>query len=261
MIGAIIGDYAGSAYEFNRTQDYNFPMITSGNSITDDSIMTIAAMDAILHGKEYGERFHYWGNKYPNPQGGYGASFVEWLRSDNPKPYNSFGNGSAMRVSPTGWAFDTLDETLQEAQKSAECTHNHIEGIKGAMAVASAIYHVRNGKNKEFLKRYIEKEFGYDLSRKLSEIRPTYRFYENCMRTVPEAIICYLESTSFEDAIRLAVSLGGDSDTLACITGSIAEADRAYKIPSEIKAAAFSTMPTELIDIVEQFYSKYNGKS
>jgi ADP-ribosylglycohydrolase len=258
MIGAIAGDYAGSSYEFRNTHNYDFPMVTPDGSITDDSIMTVAVMEAILLGKPYGERLRYWGNKYPNPKGGYGASFAAWLRSDNPKPYRSFGNGSAMRVSPVGWAFETLEETLREAQKSAQCTHNHPEGIKGAMAVASAIYHVRSGKSKEYLKQYVEKVFAYDLSRKLSDIRPAYGFNETCQRTVPEAIACYLESSGFEDAVRLAVSLGGDSDTLACIAGSIAEADPAYQIPQQVVDAAFSTMPAELQHVVEQFYSKFN---
>ncbi|MDR2286963.1 MAG: ADP-ribosylglycohydrolase family protein [Prevotellaceae bacterium] len=258
MIGAIVGDYVGSAYEFNNTHDYDFEIITLESSITDDSIMTIAVMDAVLQDKPYGDRLWYWGNKYPNPKGAYGGSFAAWLRNKNPQPYNSFGNGSAMRVSAIGWAFDTLGKTLQEAQKSAECTHNHPEGIKGAQAVASAIYHVRNGKSKERLKQYIEKEFGYNLSRKLSDIRPNYRFNESCMQTVPEAIICYLESSGFEDAICLAVSLGGDSDTIACITGSIAEADPACAMPAQVMDAAFSTMPAELQKIVKQFYSKFN---
>ena len=257
MKGAIVGDYVGSAYEFRRTKSCDFSMVTPESSITDDSIMTIAVMDAILHGMPYGKRLHYWGNKYPNPKGGYGGSFAVWLRSDNPKPYYSFGNGAAMRVSPVGWVFPTLKETLREAQKSAQCTHNHSEGIKGAMAVASAIYHVRNGKSKAFLRQYVEKEFGYDLSRNVADIRPTYGFDETCQGTVPEAITCYLGSSGFENAIRLAVSLGGDCDTLACITGAIAEADRTYKIPSELKEAAFSTIPTELKHIVEQFYSKF----
>jgi ADP-ribosylglycohydrolase len=258
MKGAITGDYAGSVYEFNNTHDYNFEMITPESSITDDSIMTIAVMDAILQGKPYGECLHYWGNKYPSPKGYYGASFSAWLRCADLKPYHSWGNGSAMRVSPVGWAFDTLKDTLREAQKSAKCTHSHPEGIKGAKAVASAIYLRRTGKDRDDIKRYVEEEFGYDLSRKLSDIRPNYRFYGSCMQTVPEAIICYLESTDFEDAIRLAVSLGGDSDTIACITGAIAEADSAYKIPAELKNAAFATLPTELRNIVEQFYLKYN---
>ncbi|MDR3365956.1 MAG: ADP-ribosylglycohydrolase family protein [Prevotellaceae bacterium] len=258
MIGAIVGDYAGSAYEFHSTHDYCFPIITPDSGITDDSIMTVAIMDAILQGKPYGERLRYWGNKYPTPKGGYGGSFAAWLRSEKPQPYNSFGNGSAMRVSPIGWVFEMLKETLREAQKSAQCTHNHSDGIKGAMATAAAIYYVRNGKSKEFLRQYVEKEFGYNLSRTLSDIRPSYGFNESCQGTVPEAIICYLESSGFEDAIRLAVSLGGDSDTLACITGAIAEAGYADGISAQLVEAAFSTMPEELKNIVEQFYSKFN---
>jgi ADP-ribosylglycohydrolase len=179
--------------------------------------------------------------------------FAKWLQSEHPKPCNSYGNGSAMRVSPVGWVFLSLKETLSEAQKSAECTRNHPEGIKGAMAVTSAIYHVHNGKSREFLKQYIEKEFSYDLSRQLSDIRPAYGFNESCQRTVPEAIICYLECPGYEDAIRLAVSLGGD--TLACIAGAIAEADSACIIPAQVMEAAFSTMPAELQNIVEHFYS------
>jgi ADP-ribosylglycohydrolase len=257
MLGAIIGDYVGSAYEFSNTHDYAFPMITGESSITDDSIMAIAAMDAILQGKPYGERFRYWGNRYPHPKGGYGASFAAWLRSDNPQPYYSFGNGAAMRVSPVGWAFPTLEETLREAQKSAACTHSHPEGIKGAQAVAAAIFLTRSGHNKSSVKRYVEKEFGYNLSRRLSDIRPAYGFNETCQGTVPEAITCYMESSDFEDAIRLAVSLGGDSDTLACITGAIAEADHACRIPVQVMEAAFSTVPAELRVIVEQFYAAF----
>ncbi|MDH6308106.1 ADP-ribosyl-[dinitrogen reductase] hydrolase [Dysgonomonas sp. PFB1-18] len=257
MLGAIIGDYVGSAYEFDNTNNYSFDLITPESEITDDSILTLAIADAILQGKPYAERLHYWGNKYPNPMGSYGGSFGSWLRSDNPQPYNSWGNGSAMRVSPIGWAFDTLEEVQREAQRSAQCTHNHPEGIKGAMAVASAIFLTRNGESKEYLKHYIEKNFDYNLSRKLAQIRPTYQFYENCMQTVPEAIICYLESNSFEDAIRLAVSLGGDSDTIACITGSIAEATPDCGIPMEVMSAALSTVPSDLKAVFDSFYSKY----
>jgi ADP-ribosylglycohydrolase len=256
MLGAIIGDYVGSTYEFNPTKDYNFHLITPESDITDDSIMTVAIADAILHKKGYAESMRYWGNKYPNPKGSYGGSFGVWLQSPNPQPYYSFGNGSAMRVSPIGWLYDTLDETLREAKKSAQCTHDHPEGMKGAMAVAAAIYHVRTGKSKDFLKQYIEKEFGYDLSRKLSDIRPDYRFYESCMQTVPEAIICYLESNGFEDAIRLAVSLGGDADTLACITGSIAGSDYTCGIPIPLLEAAFSKVPEDIKNIIGEFYTE-----
>ncbi|MDR1197543.1 MAG: ADP-ribosylglycohydrolase family protein [Prevotellaceae bacterium] len=261
MTGAIIGDYVGSVYEFDNTHDYDFQMITPESSITDDSIMTIAVMDAILQGKSYGESLYYWGNKYPNPPGGYGSAFYKWLKSENPKPYYSFGNGAAMRVSPVGWAFSTLDETLSEAKKSAECTHNHPEGIKGAQAVAASIYILRNGGDKQDVKNFVEERFGYDLSRRLADIRPTHTFNESCMDTVPKAIICYMESSCFTDAIRLAVSLGGDSDTLACITGSIAEAHSHYEMPIELIEAAFNTVPNELKDIFYNFQETIrNGK-
>lgn len=246
MIGAIIGDYVGSAYEFANTKDYNFELITPESEITDDSIMSIAIAHAIYNGRDYASSMRYWGNKYPNPKGSYGGSFGAWLRSSNPQPYNSWGNGAAMRVSAIGWAFDTLEDVQREAQRSAMCTHNHSEGIKGAMSVAAAIYLVRKGKSKEELKQYIEKNFGYDLSRKTADIRKVYQFNESCQGTVPEAIICYLESSSFVDSIRLAVSLGGDSDTLACITGSIAEAEASCAIPTELLQSAFSSMPSDL---------------
>ena len=257
MIGAIIGDYVGSAYEFANTKDYNFQLITPESDITDDSIMSIAIAHAICEGKSYESSMRYWGNKYPNPKGSYGGSFGAWLRSENPQPYNSWGNGAAMRVSAIGWAFETLEEVQREAQRSAMCTHNHSEGIKGAMAVASAIYFVRMGKSKEELKQYIETNFGYNLSRKTADIRPTYQFNESCQGTVPEAIICYLESSCFVDAIRLAVSLGGDSDTLACITGSIAEAESSCAIPTELLKATLTSLPTELRNELSKFIYTY----
>lgn len=257
MIGAIIGDYVGSAYEFHNTKDYSFEMITTQSDITDDSIMSIAIADAILQSKPYAERMRYWGNKYPNPKGAYGGSFSAWLHSSNPQPYNSWGNGAAMRVSPIGWAFSGLEQVLLQAKLSAECTHNHEEGIKGAQATATAIYLTRNGETKQWIKKYIESKFGYNLSFKIADIKESYKFDESCQGTVPPAIVCYLESTSFEDAIRLAVSLGGDSDTLGCITGSIAEANQTYSIPVDIMEAAFKTMPSDLKTIVNRFTDKY----
>jgi len=258
MTGAIIGDYVGSAYEFRNTKNYSFEMITSQSEITDDSIMSIAVADAILQSKPYAERMRYWGNRYPQPKGAYGGSFSAWLHSSNPQPYNSWGNGAAMRVSPIGWAFSGLEQVLLQAKLSAECTHNHEEGIKGAQATATAIYLARQGETKQWIKKYIESKFNYNLSFKIADIKESYKFDESCQGTVPPAIVCYLESTSFEDAIRLAVSLGGDSDTLGCITGSIAEADHTYSIPVDIMEAAFSTVPSELKTIVKQFTDKYN---
>ena len=185
--------------------------------------------------------------------------FRGWLMSDNPQPYNSFGNGSAMRVSPVGWAFDSLEETLEKAKESAEVTHNHPEGIKGAQAVAACIYLARTGKSKQEIKEYIESTFGYDLSRSCEEIRPDYVFSETCQESVPESIIAFLDSTSFEDAIRLAVSLGGDADTMGAITGSIAEAY--YKeIPEEIKKEVLERLPEEFIDVMERFHEKFVTK-
>lgn len=257
MIGAIIGDYVGSTYEFHNTKDYYFEMITPQSEITDDSIMSIAIADAILQGKPYAERMRYWGNKYPNPKGAYGGSFSAWLRSSNPQPYNSWGNGSAMRVSPIGFAFDSLEQTLLQAKLSAECTHNHEEGIKGAQATATTIFLARQGETKQWIKKYIESKFGYNLGFKIADIKESYSFNESCQGTVPPAIVCYLESTSFEDAIRLAVSLGGDSDTLGCITGSIAEADHTYRIPPDLIEAALRTTPSDLKAIVTQFVEKY----
>lgn len=259
MLGAIIGDYVGSAYEFHNTKDYNFEMITTQSDITDDSIMSIAIADAILQSKPYAERMRYWGNKYPNPKGAYGGSFSAWLHSSNPQPYNSWGNGAAMRVSPIGWAFSGLEQVLLQAKFSAECTHNHAEGIKGAQATATAIYLTRQGETKQWIKKYIESKFGYNLSFKIADIKESYKFDESCQGTVPPAIVCYLESTSFEDAIRLAVSLGGDSDTLGCITGSIAEANQAYSIPVDIMEAALNTVPSSLKTIVRQFADKYQA--
>lgn len=182
--------------------------------------------------------------------------FYDWLKADNPQPYNSWGNGSAMRISPVGWAFDTLGETLDAAKRSAEITHNHPEGIKGAQATAACVYLARVGKSKQMIKEYIETLFGYNLDRTCDEIRPTYQFDESCQGTVPESIIAFLESTDYESAIRLTISLGGDSDTMGAITGGIAEAY--YKeIPSYILEETLKRLPNEFIDIMQRFYAKF----
>ncbi|MCD7828016.1 MAG: ADP-ribosylglycohydrolase family protein, partial [Clostridiales bacterium] len=248
MLGAIIGDIVGSVYEFNNIKTKDFPLFRPDCIFTDDTVMTVAVAEAVMNGGErddFIDSMKKYGRMYPDA--GYGGKFRIWLSSEGREPYNSFGNGSAMRVSPCAWIADCgagagMSENDRRCVKlSAEVTHNHPEGVKGAMATADAIFMCRryfggycgdnedpvNGNPAEFkkrLKEYIEKEYGYDLSRTLDEIRPTYRFNETCQKTVPEAIIAFLESTDFEDAIRNAVSLGGDSDTLAAITGSIAEA-------------------------------------
>ena len=231
MLGAIIGDIVGSVYEWNNIKTKDFPLFSDKCSFTDDTVMTIAVADALLNGgtadnfidsmKKYGKLF---------PKSGYGGNFRHWINSDTRESYNSWGNGSAMRVSPCGWFANSLEEAESLAEKSAAVTHNHPEGIKGAQATAAAIYLARIDTEKDKIKEYIESKYGYDLSRTLDAIRPGYRFNESCQETVPEAIIAFLESKDFEDAIRNAISLGGDSDTLAAITGSIAEA--AYGIPT-----------------------------
>lgn len=228
MLGAIFGDITGSIYEFNNIKTTDFELYHPSMTFTDDSILTIAVADWLLGGELSKEalvvKLKEYVLRYPYPMGGYGARFNSWANSQRSEPYNSWGNGSAMRVAAVGWVFDTLEETEEVAKRSAEITHNHPEGIKGAQATAAAIFLARKGASKEQIKAYVEEYFGYDLSRTCETIRPGYQFNESCRETVPEAIIAFLDSTDFESAIRLAVSLGGDSDTLACITGGIAEA-------------------------------------
>lgn len=259
MIGAIIGDIVGSTYEFAPTKRYNFELLPAGSDYTDDTIMCVAVADAILHGLPFAETMHKWGNRYPNPKGSYGGSFAAWLRSEELEPYNSFGNGSAMRVAAIGWAYGTLNKTQLAAYRSAEVTHNHPEGIKGAVAVATAIYLARHRFiKKKAIKRHIEEQFSYDLSFDLQERKRTYGFDETCMGTVPVAIKCYLESNSYEDAVRLAVSMGGDADTLGCITGAIAEADYGtHTIPSQLFTAALGKLPADMMEIVKEFMARY----
>lgn len=228
MLGAIFGDIAGSIYEFNNIKTTEFNLLGRGTNYTDDSILTIAVADWLLNDTLSKDRLAYticqYVKKYPNPMGSYGTRFIQWVHGDISKPYNSWGNGSAMRVSSVGWAFDTLEETEEVAKITAEITHNHPEGIRGAQAIAAAIFLARTLATKKEIRTYIESTYGYNLSRTCDEIRLTYSFNESCQGTVPQAIIAFLDSVDFESAIRLAVSLGGDSDTLACITGGIAEA-------------------------------------
>lgn len=259
MIGAIMGDMIGAPYEFdmgNKTKD--FPLFNRESQFTDDSVMTIAVAEALMDtiGKSDDEirtalvkSMQKWGRRYPNA--GYGGMFYRWLREENPKPYGSFGNGSAMRVSSAGWLFGTLAETRHIARLTAEVTHNHLEGIKGAEVTASAIFLARKGSSKEEIKDYIIKEFGYDLSRTCDEIRPEYHHVETCQQTVPEAVTAFIEGTDFEDVIRTAVSLGGDCDTLTCIAGSIAEAF--YGIPSEMIKECRKRLPEDMLSVIDRF--------
>lgn len=257
LIGATAGDIIGSYYEFCSTKDINFPLFSSASRFTDDTVMTVANADWLLTGDSLLGIMQDYGNRYP--AAGYGGRFWRWLRSDNPRPYNSFGNGSAMRVSPVGWAFDSLEETLEMAKQSAEVTHNHPEGIKGAQATAACIYLARTGGSKQEITEYIETTFGYDLRRTCEEIRPHYQFDVTCQGSVSESIIAFLESTDFESAVRLAVSLGGDADTMGAIAGGIAEAY--YKeVPSYIKAEVIRRLPEEFLDIMQKFYIRFMEK-
>jgi len=222
MIGAIAGDIIGSVYENFRTKRKDFTLFTRVSTYTDDSVLTIAVADAILTDRNYGRAIKSYARRHP--MRGYGPRFLRWMVTPGYAPYNSFGNGSAMRVSPVAHAFETEQEVLEEARRTAECTHNHPEGIKGAQATALAVFLARIGQDKELIRKAVQDRFGYNLSRTIDAIRPEYKPDVTCQGTVPEAIIAFLDSTSFEDAVRNAVSLGGDADTQACIAGSIAEA-------------------------------------
>lgn len=260
ILGAIAGDVIGSIYEFNPTKDYHFNMFDERMEYTDDSIMTIAVADWLLNCPKLDrlsleKTMRAWGNKYRFPMGGYGGSFTAWLYREEMGPYNSWGNGSAMRVSPVGFVCRTLDETLRIAQLSAEITHNHPEGIKGAQATAAAIFLARTGSSKEYIRNYISHTFGYELDKTCCDIREHYRFEESCQETVPQSIIAFLDSKNYEDAIRLTVSLGGDADTMGAITGGIAAAF--YKeIPDEIYTFTWEKLPNDMQAIVTAFENK-----
>ena len=259
MLGAMLGDMIGAPYEFDRGKKTKvFPLFGRYSEYTDDSVMTVAVAEALMDSMGQSDdeiraalvaSMRKWGRRYRNA--GYGGRFVGWLASDDPRPYGSFGNGSAMRVSAAGWLCDTLEETRHMARLTAEVTHNHPEGIKGAEATACAIYLARTGSGKEAIRAYVTREFGYDLTRTCDEIRPTYRHVETCQKTVPEAVTAFLEGSDFEDVIRTAVSLGGDCDTLTCIAGSIAEAF--YGIPDEIAAEGRKRLPADMLAVLDRF--------
>jgi ADP-ribosylglycohydrolase len=254
IIGAIAGDIIGSAFEWNNVKTVDFNLFSGQTAFTDDSVLTLATMHALLNKKNYTKAYQQFGRDYPHRD--YGGHFSSWIYSSNPEPYNSWGNGSAMRVSPVGWYGNSFDEVMAEAKKSAEVTHNHPEGIKGAQATAVAVFMARSGKNKDEIKKIIVDTFQYDLDRRIDDIRHDYKFDESCQGSVPEAIIAFLESEDFESAIRLAISIGGDSDTIACITGGIAEAYY-WQIPEYIVENVLKILPEELVKIVEEFSMKY----
>ena len=265
MFGAIIGDTVGSIYEFDNIKTKDFPLYAPDCQPTDDSYMTIAVANACM---EYDgdltafreiliDEMHRLGDRYP--YSGYGNHFMCWLLNKQRTPYNSCGNGSAMRASPCGWMCDTLEETLALAEASADVTHNHPEGIKGAQAIAAAIFLARTGSSREQIRAYISETFGYNLNRTCDEIRPVYGWGALCQDTVPEALVAFFDSVDFEDAIRNAVSLGGDCDTLTCITGSVAEAH--YGVSNKQRRAALCIMRrymhSDELESVERFHREY----
>ncbi|MCI7793959.1 ADP-ribosylglycohydrolase family protein [bacterium] len=258
MLGAIFGDIVGSVYEFNNTADLHFPLLSRYSRPTDDSFMTLAVARALM--ETWGQpddailaalvrEMRDFGARYPN--GGYGGRFSDWLSADDPQPYGSFGNGSAMRVSPVGWLCGTMEDTLHMARLTAEVTHNHPEGIKGAQAIAAGVFLARAGQDKDAILRSLTERFHYDLTRTLDEIRPTYGFYEICQKSVPEAIRAFYEGETYEDVIRRAVALGGDSDTIACMAGALAEAY--YGMPEAFQKEALARMDSFQRGVVRDF--------
>jgi ADP-ribosylglycohydrolase len=258
VIGGCVGDIVGSVYEFSEDiKTTEFTLFTPECFYTDDTVLSIATSFAILHNLDYGKCYRVFGKKFPNC--GYGSGFLKWIFDDSMGPYNSFGNGSAMRVSPVGFAFNTKEKVLEEAKKSAECTHSHPEGIAGAQATALAVFMARNHAPREEIRQVMSDMFGYDMSRTVDSIRPTYQFEVSCQKTVPEAIIAFLESETFEHAIRLAISLGGDCDTVACVTGGIAQAYYGG-VPRWIAKEALSRLPKLFLKIIKEFRDTYHMK-
>lgn len=254
MLGSIIGDVVGSPFERAPHKSTVFPLLTEGSCFTDDTVLTVATAHAILTGTSFADAYRSFGRRYP--RAGYGGAFFRWIHSGDGRPYGSWGNGSAMRVSPVGWAYDTEADVLREAARSAAVTHDHPEGIKGAQAVALAVFLARTGASKGEIRRAITDGFDYRLDRTVEAIRPTYRFEVSCQGSVPEALVAFLDSTGVEDAIRLAVSLGGDADTQASIAGAIAEAHYGG-VPPELAADVMALLPTDLRDVVERFDERH----
>jgi len=257
MLGALIGDIVGSVYEWNNIKTTEFNLFSSKGFFTDDSVLTVATAKALLTDKDYVKHYQDFSRRYPGR--GYGGNFSQWIFAEDPQPYNSWGNGSAMRVSPVGFAFDSVERVLEAAKASAVVTHNHPEGIKGAQSTALAIFLARQGHPKDAIREEIVERFGYDLDRTLEEIRPSYHFDVSCQGSVPEALIAFFESDDYEDAIRKAISLGGDSDTIACITGGIAEAFYGG-VPDPIATSARTYLPEEFIEIIDEFMGWIKAK-
>lgn len=254
MLGALAGDIIGSVHEFRPLKTTDFALFVDGSRFTDDTVLTIAVADCLLTGASYIDKFHEYTRAYSDR--GYGPGFRDWVESGSREPYNSWGNGAAMRVSPVGFALHTLDDVLLEAARSARVTHNHPEGIKGAQATAAAVFLGRQGKSKTEIREFIQERFGYDLNRRIDEIRPTYAFDVSCQGSVPEAIIAFLDASDYEETIRLAISLGGDADTQACIAGGIAEAFYGG-VPRSITEPAMERLDDRLRTALVRFYETY----
>jgi len=255
MQGAIAGDVIGSVHEWTRTKTKDFPLFVRHSTFTDDSVLTVAVADWILSGGDLIDMFHDYVRDYPGR--GYGTMFGDWAGTRSREPYNSYGNGAAMRVSPVGFAFDTIEDVLTYSARSAAVTHDHEEGIRGAQATAAAVFHARKYHDKDKLRDYVTTQFGYNLSRRLDEIRPGYTFNETCNGTVPQALISFLESAGYEDAIRNAISLGGDADTLACITGGVAEAYYGG-VPQEIADRVTALLDDKMIAVLKRFRNRFH---
>jgi ADP-ribosylglycohydrolase len=253
VIGAIAGDIVGSVYERRRIKNKDFPLFSPSSRFTDDTVLTVALADAILTGSDYATLMRGYHRRHPHA--GYGGMFRRWAADPRSGPYNSFGNGAAMRVSPVGYACNSLNDVLEKARLFTVCTHDHPEGIKGAQAAASAVFLARTGSSKDDIKSFIEDTFAYDLSRSLNDIRPAYRFDPTCQGSVPESIIAFLESVSFEDALRNAVSLGGDADTQACIAGAVAEAFYGG-VPAETASRVLDLLTDDLRSVTLRFIAE-----
>lgn len=254
MLGAIAGDVIGSVHEGSPIKTKDFPLFTRASRFTDDTVLTAAIASAILGDGDYAAALTSFGRRHPDA--GYGGSFRAWLQADTNEPYGSWGNGSAMRVSPVGFAFDDLDDVLAEAGRSAAVTHDHPEGVKGARATAAAVFLARSGADAKTIASELAERFGYDLARSPDDIRPGYAFDVSCQGSVPEAIVSFLASASYEDAVRTAVSLGGDSDTMACIAGGIAHAHYGG-VPDAIVEETRRRLPPDLLDVVDAFVDAY----
>jgi ADP-ribosylglycohydrolase len=258
MIGAIIGDVIGSVHEHAGTKTTDFPLFVAGSRFTDDTVLTIATADALLTDGDHARAYREWGNRYP--RAGYGGAFKGWLRNPGAGPYGSFGNGSAMRVSPVAFAFTSMEEVLAEAERSAAVTHNHPEGIKGAQATALAVYLAREGVSRAEIRAEVAGRFGYDLSRTIEEIRPSYRFDVTCQGSVPEALTAFFETEDLESAIRVAISLGGDADTQAAIAGGAAQAAGSAATPTMLRELQ-ERLTTEMLDVLELFRGHFGLKN